>query len=229
MKILVTGSNGFIGKWVLKELKDLNYKAIAFPGDVCDMRTFPKGPYDMVIHLAAKVDKKYWRSKYLYKVNVEGTKKLLKKYSDSKFIYISSTDTEKVILSEYGKTKKAPEGAVLENPNNLVIKLPSVFGPGDKHNKLIPRLFKKYLVNEECRILNNNENEYMYVEDIAMYIVSFMYKKGVIRPEGFKIRNSDLSIMIRAVCKGEKIRYRTTKERHFIFCLEQYLLHLLGK
>ena len=74
MKVLVTGATGFIGKWVMKELGANEHTAVAFSGDVRDKSTFPKGAFDVIIHLAAKVDKKFWRSNDLYKVNVGGTK-----------------------------------------------------------------------------------------------------------------------------------------------------------
>lgn len=223
MKVLVTGATGFIGKWVMKELDASEHTAIAFSGDVRDKSTFPKGSFEVIIHLAAKVDKKFWGSNDLYKVNVEGTKNLLEQYSDSKIVYISSADVEKEILSKYAKTKKEPENLVLRNPKNLVMRPPSIFGPGDTHDKLIPRLFKKYIESEECKIMNNDENEYMYVGDVAKRIVDGMGKQGIIRLRGFKVRNLDLDTMIHAVCGGEKLLNITPEERYFLVCLEQCL------
>ena len=221
MKVLITGSTGFIGRWVIKELEVSGYTSVAFPGDVRDRNTFPRGPFAIIIHLAAKVDKKFWESDDLHRVNVEGTKNLLEQYPNSKIIHISSTDVEKEILSEYARTKKESEKLVLSNPDNLVVRPPSIFGPGDPHDKLIPRLFKKYLESKECKILNNDENEYMYVGDVAKCIVANMDKKGIVRLEGFRIRNLELDTMIRAVCKGENISNLTLQERYFFTCLDQ--------
>ncbi len=223
MKVLVTGATGFIGKWVMEKLDVSEHTAIAFSGDVRDKSTFPKVSFEVIIHLAAKVDKRFWGSNNLSKVNVEGTENLREQYSDSKIVYISSADVEKEIWSEYAKTKKESENLILRNPKNLVMRPPSIFGPGDPHDKLIPRLFRKYLEGEECEIMNNDKNEYMYVADIAKYIVDGMDKQGIIRLKGFKIRNFDLDRMIRAVCEGKKLPNLTSEERDFFVCLEQCL------
>ena len=224
MRILVTGAKGFIGEWVLKDLDVTEHTATVFTGDVREKSTFPKELFDVIIHLAAKVDKRFWMSNDLYRVNVEGTQNLIEHYPESKLIYISSADIEKEVLSEYAKTKKEAEALVLRNSENLVVRLPSVFGPGDTHDKLIPRLFKKYLEHKECSILNNNENEHMYVGDAANYIVAGMDRKGIIRLRGFKVRNFDLDTMIRAVCQGEKIPKLMPEAATFFACLENCLL-----
>lgn len=224
MKILVTGATGFIGKWVMKELGASEHTAVAFSGDVRDKSTYPKGPFDVIIHLAAKVDKKFWRSNDLYKVNVGGTKNIVEHYSNSKVVYISSADVEKKTLSEYAKTKKKAENIVLSNSKNLVIRPPSIFGPGDKHDKLITRLFKKYMENGVCEIYNDDENEYMYVGDVVGHIVAGMDYQGISRPRGFKIKNLDLDTMIRAICLGEKIPDLTPEEQKFFSNLEHCLL-----
>lgn len=213
MRILVTGASGFIGKYVMQELDNTEHLALAFLGDVRDRNTFPGESFDVIIHLAAKVDKRFWQSddfyqvNDLYQVNVEGTKNLLEYYLDSKFIYVSSADVEKESLSKYAGTKKIAEDFVLANPSNLVIRPPSVFGPGDPHDKLIPRLFRKHLKGEKCEILNNDENEYMYVQDVSNRIIVNMNRTGIVRLEigSFKIRNLDLDAMIRAVCQGETL------------------------
>ena len=224
MKVLVTGATGFIGKWVMEELDAREHTAVAFSGDVRDKSTFPKVSFEVIIHLAAKVDKIFWGSNNIFKVNVEGTENLRELYSGSKIIYISSADVEKNTLSKYAKTKKEPENLILRNPKNLVMRPPSIFGPGDPHDKLIPRLFRKYLKGGECKIMNNDKNEYMYVRDLAKYIVDGMDKQGIIRIRGFKIRNFDLDTMICAVCEGKKLSNLTPEEKYFFVCLEQCLL-----
>jgi len=184
-------------------LGNTEHLALAFLGDVRDESTFPEESFDVIIHLAARVDKKLWQSDDLYQVNVGGTRNLLERYPDSKFIYVSSADVEKRFLSEYAESKKEAEDLVLASPRNLAIRPPSVFGPGDPHDKLIPRLFGKYLEGKECQILNNSENEYMYVQDVSDYIIINMNRNRIVRLRGFKVRNLDLDAMIRAVCRGE--------------------------
>jgi nucleoside-diphosphate-sugar epimerase len=223
VRILLTGARGFIGQWVVKTLEAKNHSVIAFSGDVRDRNTFPLVSVDIVVHLAAIVDKRFWKSDNLFDVNVKGTQNLIEHYQDAKIVFISSTDVEKDILTDYARTKKEAESLVMLNPGNLVIRPPSVFGLGDTHDKLIPRLFKKHLEGQECIITNNNENEYIHVRKAAQFIVDNMDERGIKRLAGFKIRNQNLDKMVRAVCKGEKILTLSHKEQKFFTSLKECL------
>ena len=76
MKVLITGSTGFLGKWVLKKINEASHSVIVFSGDVRDRKTFPRVSVDAVVHLAAVVDKRFWDSDRLFEVNVIGTQNL---------------------------------------------------------------------------------------------------------------------------------------------------------
>lgn len=227
MRILVTGSEGFIGQWVMRELEKTEYAASGFRGDVRDKSTFPKEPFDAVIHLAALIPhRQRHTSDDLYEVNVQGTKNLLEAFPYSKIIFISTTDVTRDELTEYAQTKLEAERIVSARRNSLIIRLPSVFGPNQRQKKLIPLLFEKYCNNEPCKIINNELKEYIYVEDAAQQIVAKMDKKGIVRIEGFKIRNLDLDVIIRAICKGDEIPKQSFEYQKLINqlnrCLPQY-------
>ena len=225
MKVLVTGATGFIGEWVMKELSVSEHSTVAFSGDVRDKSTFPKEPFDVIIHLAAIVTHRENQTVGdFYEVNVQGTKNLCKAYSSAKMIYISSTDVTREPLSDYAKSKLEGEKIVEKQDNYIIIRLPSVFGPKQRQIKLIPLLFRKYCQNGECNIINNDLREYVYVGVLAKQIVDIMDQKGIIKIKGFRIRNLDLDTMIRAICKGEKIPDLTAEEKKFFSNLEQCLL-----
>jgi nucleoside-diphosphate-sugar epimerase len=230
MKVLVTGARGFIGRWVIKELESVGHTVIILPGDVRNKNAFPKVPIKVVIHLAAIIThREQYDSNDLYEVNVQGTKNILEAYPDAKMVYISTTDIEREQLSEYAKTKLESEKLVEQKDNYVVIRLPSVFGPQQRQNKLIPLLFKKYCRNTECTISNNDLREYIFIEDVAKQIVNNIEKTGIIRIEGFKIRNFELDAMIHAVCKGNIIPNLTQQEKYFLACLEKCLPTYQGK
>jgi len=109
MKILLTGSNGFLGKLILKELENQNevlslsrsskhYK-ISLEKSI----PFFKDKFEVIIHSAGKahsIPKTEIQKKEFYEINVIGTQNLLKGLNNStlpsQFVFISS-------VAVYGK------------------------------------------------------------------------------------------------------------------------------
>src|SRR5690606_39032470 len=98
MKVLVTGANGFVGSWLVRELNKQNHdvKILARKssdlselngtdyelciGDVTDLDSFSLAVKncDSVFHLAGVVGYSKAQLGLMQKVNVEGTRNLLK-------------------------------------------------------------------------------------------------------------------------------------------------------
>ena len=208
----------------MKELVASEHIAVAFSGDVRNRNTFPKGLFEIIIHLAARIPHRQNQTAGdLCEVNVQGTENLCKAFPSAKMVCISTTDINRKQLSEYAKSKLEAEKIIEKQENYVIIRLPSVFGPKQRQNKLIPLLFRKYCQNGECTINNNDTREYIYVEDVATQIISNILEKGIITLRGYKIRNVDLDTMIRAVCKGEIISELTFEEQEFFVRLTQCL------
>lgn len=156
MKLLLTGSSGFIGSYFQS-----NY------GDKCDIETFSflKDDFDSldltqvdtVIHLSALVHQMGGAAKEKYtKVNVDNTLALAQKAKQSgvkQFVFISSvkvygeeTDTPYTEVTkcepqdDYGKSKLAAENLLMEmEDNNFIVSIlrtPIVYGKGVKANIL---------------------------------------------------------------------------------------------
>ena len=111
MKILLTGSSGFLGKYIYKSLSinnkidTLSRNNSTYNIDLSNKIPDFKTSYNMVIHAAGKAhdqSKEAVINKLFYKVNVLGLKKLLlgleKIGVPSKFVFISS-------VSVYGLSK----------------------------------------------------------------------------------------------------------------------------
>ncbi len=206
--ILVTGTNGFIGSEIVKLLHKKNLSFQIFTGDITNLHDINQynNDYDTVIHLASIIThKNSIPDNNLYNINVNGTRNLLEKFSDSHFVYISTADVERNNLTEYAESKLISEKLVLgRNINNLVIRLPSIFGAGSKQKKLIPLLLDKYLKDTGFCISNNEEREYMYVEECASLIIDNLQKNGVIRLSGTKIYNTELENIIKDIISGKQ-------------------------
>lgn len=223
MKILVTGASGFIGRWVMETVGCAGHQTVAFCGDVRDRRTFPNVRVDVIIHMAALVDKKFWKSGQISDVNVNGTQNLADHYPGVKMVFMSSADVESEALTEYGQSKKRAEHVVAKHPENLIIRPPSVFGPGDTHDKLIPRLLAKYLDGKKCTVRDDHEGEYLYVKRLARLVADALGREGLMRFDGVRIGNRLLESMVCAVCARERITGLSVAEMDFVADLAEYV------
>ena len=174
---LVTGGNSFIGRHLVSELirRDVNTTVYArsiktipeewigkvkvVEGDIIDNNSLLNlgDKFDVVFHLAAyvhKTPKSDDEKKYVFAVNVEGTKNLLESLSDSvgNIVFFSSVsvygndmgrnldeDTSTNPTTLYGKTKLSAEQLVIDYGNKhkfktTILRLPLVYGPGNKGN-----------------------------------------------------------------------------------------------
>lgn len=173
MKILITGTNSGLGKWLSKQ----------FPN--CDeftreskLRDYPSGkqwapdgsgysyvPYDLIIHCAGNVQHSNWDNVELdlFEDNVFLTRNLIK-IPHKKFIYISSIDEAK--NSPYGITKRISEIIVKDLCNDYLILRPSaLLGKEMKKNT-----FQKIVSGENIALTKNTVMNYILYEDVLKSI-----------------------------------------------------------
>ena len=215
--VLVTGANGFLGRHFVSSLMKLkadinvlvrNYdrvipewgeKVKIFTGDINDNKLLENAcrGVEIVLHLASYVHQKPRTEeeiKYIYEVNVKGTKNILSSLSTSvqHIIFISTVSVygreigesidEKVQAepsTPYGHTKLEAEEVIRgwgkkKQVMTTSLRLPLVYGPGNKGNiyKMIRAIDKGYFVmigtGENKRSMVNARN----VVDAALEIVN---------------------------------------------------------
>ncbi|MCD4756678.1 MAG: NAD-dependent epimerase/dehydratase family protein [Arcobacteraceae bacterium] len=154
MKILLTGSSGFIGKYFIKKYnKKYDIRIFSFLNDNID--ELDLDGIDSIVHLSALVHQMGGASKEEYeKVNVTQTMQLANKAEVSgvkQFIFMStvkvygeetnSVYTEETLCvpeDEYGKSKLKAEKELLklqdDNFQVSIIRTPIVYGNGVKEN-----------------------------------------------------------------------------------------------
>ena len=151
LKILITGSLGFLGKHLVAELKnDKNFELLCLTRknedisylqnlginyQTCDL--FDKSsiePHiknsDLIIHLAAKLRSKNDEEKL--KNNIESTQNILDCCSDKQRIIFSSSTLADNPLDAYGKSKKTCEDIIMASKiPYTILRMSIIFGPND--------------------------------------------------------------------------------------------------
>jgi len=175
MKILLTGSEGFIGKNLQSFLKD-EHQLICIDKKLgndlinCDLDY----DVDLVIHLAGlsgvrqsldnPVD--YWTN------NVIGSHRIFEKFKDKKILYASSSTANEpwrnpYAMSKYYMEKIAPK-------NSLGMRFTTVYGPGAREGMLIPKLIK-----DDVSYINvDHFRDFIHVEDL-MSAIKILIKNDV--------------------------------------------------
>ena len=209
MNILITGSNGFIGKSLIKYLKNHTDHVIY---------TFSKNNYiseleniikkiDIVFHFAGinKSENKI----YFEKINVNLTQKLCDLISkNSKTILFYASSTQVILDNDYGKSKKKGEQICLnleKQSNNKVyiLRLPGIFGDGCKpnYNSVVSTFCYNTVNKKNLRIIDpNKEIDLLFIEDLCGQLNQLINKvessKFIKLKDVHKISIKDLAIII---------------------------------
>ena len=185
MNVLVTGSNGFVGKNLVSELKNIrdkknkkyDVKLNIFEYDLGineDKLDYFCENADFVFHLAG-VTRPKDESEFM-KVNFGFTSKLLstlKKYKNKAPVLITSS-IQAALDNPYGKSKKAGEELVFKygkdnNVNVYVFRLTNVFGKWSRPNFSSVVATFCYNISHNLPIKINNENTVLnlvYIDDV---------------------------------------------------------------
>ena len=186
MKLLITGSTGFVGSYFVSKYKDkYEIKTFSFLKD--DINTLDCNEIDVVFHLSALVHQMNEVDAIEYeKVNVRQTLDLAKKAKESgvkHFVFMStvkvygeetsSVYTENTICNpedEYGKSKLKAELELLklenENFKISILRTPIIYGYGVKANiKNLVNLVNKVPVLPFGKI--DNRRSMVYVGNIC--------------------------------------------------------------
>lgn len=217
MKIIVTGSKGFIGFHLLNHLEQLGHETFGLDIDNCDLCNFSKlvsivkkiEP-DAIFHLAAQLPiasdeahEKFFRS------NIQATFNLLESAREikvRKFIYASTMNvygktrclpvderhtTEPVNI--YGLTKLLSENLFNFYAQNLgyrviVLRFSGVFGPG-RNSGAIASFVSKALKGETIKVDSDGSDAWdtLYVKDVIAAYIAALEKINDFKYEVFNI------------------------------------------
>ena len=180
MKILLTGSDGFIGKNLSVWLSEKRFNVIGLDRSLgnelltCDLNY----DVDVVIHLAglSGVRQSFENPTDYWKQNVIVTQRIFDHFKNKKILYASSSTAYEpwrnpYAMSKYGMEQIAPA-------NSLGMRFTTVYGPGAREQMLIPRILR----NDVPYINTNHSRDFIHVYDICSAIESLLKQKqtGVI-------------------------------------------------
>ena len=176
MKILVTGSNGFIAKNLIVKLKEHKYEVLEFNRKDNFLNLHEKiSNCDLIFHLAG--ENRSEKEESFIKSNINLTKEICRICSFNKLkiplIFSSSIHSNK--STPYGKSKKIAENSLrdlnLSNKNPIKIyRLPGVFGKWCKpfYNSVVATFSHSLANNLEMNIINpDNIIQLIYIDDLV--------------------------------------------------------------
>ena len=173
MNILLTGSEGFLGKNLSKFLQDRAHNII--PLDIntgndilsCNL----KYDVDCVIHLAGlsgvrdSLDNpvEYWTN------NVVASHRVFKQFKNGpKILYASSSTAREPWRNPYAMSKFYME--TIAPHNALGMRFTTVYGPNARESMLIPRILR----NDVPYINTNHSRDFIHVDDLVRAIDSLI-------------------------------------------------------
>ena len=184
MKILITGSNGFIGKNLKAELQNKGYNEILEWNKTTtekEIDTYTRN-CNFVIHLAGENRPK--DIKDFEVINVGLTQKLIKKLkaNNNKCPILFASSIQATLDNEYGRTKKKAEEIIQKygkenNINTYIYRLPNVFGKWCKPNyNSVIATFCNNIARGLPVKLNNKDVvlELAYIDDVVSEFIDVM-------------------------------------------------------
>ena len=213
MKILITGSDGFIGQHLKLFLQD-KHQLICLDKKsgnyilTCDLNY----DVDMVIHLAGlsgvrdSLDKPtdYWIQ------NVVASHRIFKNFKDKRILYASSSTAREPWRNPYAMSKFYMEH--IAPANTMGMRFTTVYGPNAREEMFIPKLLR----NDVDYINIDHKRDFIHVNDILTAISLLMtnkIKKRKIIDIGTGISHSLIDIISHLNIDIENKRVGTMFER----------------
>lgn len=209
--VLVTGADGFIGKYLVRRLKEEGYTVYTFDvkdGDIADcLLDFPDVKH--VFHLAGMTFvPKSWSEPYeFYRTNVLGTANILNfchknkcsitipstyMYGNPKYLPVDEKHPIDSNASPYHNTKYLSELIAMFYAEKMdvpctIMRLFNVYGMGQNENFIVPHLIKEVCSDVEEIVVKDIEpkRDYVYIEDVVDALVKSIQKTE----ERFRIYN----------------------------------------
>jgi nucleoside-diphosphate-sugar epimerase len=174
MKILLTGSNGIIGKFLAAKLKDYDIVAPkkSYVDFTCrqhvDNLFNSYDRFDLVIHCAVRGGSRLYHDSWdVLDDNIRMYYNILEhKNKYNKFITFGSGAEDYLFHTPYGLSKKVIHKSILDQFNFYNIRIFSLFGEGELDTRFIKSALSSYINKKPIQIHNNKFMDFFYMEDL---------------------------------------------------------------
>lgn len=174
MKILLVGSEGFIGKHVFWRLRSLGFEVVCWDKKIGRSIINQEVPVvDIIIHLAANLfdhfNDNYLSTRYILNQS-DRFKKII--FTSSAAVYGDKINAKEedvqVPFGEYGETKWREENAIIESGKDYsILRLGNVYGCGTDHGVF------NYFIHGGKNINGDGEQvrDFVHVDDVVVVIL----------------------------------------------------------
>ena len=172
MIVSVTGSSGFIGKWLVKRLIQDGHEVREWDRHIDrEIADWELEGADFVVHLAAMADVRasMLEPELWYKNNVTTTTRIQRICNKNKIplVYASSSCVHAWWKSPYGTTKKINEETAF--PGQVGLRFTTVYGEGARDSMFIGKLLRN-----EIKYATNHTRDFIHVSDVVEGIMLFI-------------------------------------------------------
>ena len=176
MKILMTGSDGYIGSHLTPYLESKGHEIDEYRGDILDFIIEDSNLPDMIIHLAALtgVRKSIEMPDQYYEVNVMGTREVFMACQEYGVpVLFASSSNAKEVTNPYAETKLVNE---LERPDNSVGFRPHTVYPGRQD-----MLFETLKRGDVTYINGGHYRDFTHIDDLCSAIFTIAENYGILK------------------------------------------------
>jgi nucleoside-diphosphate-sugar epimerase len=164
MKVLLTGSSGFIGRNFFKQyIGKYDFLCLDMKEDNDDIRKHTRdSSIEAVVHLGAYagVRRSHEIPQQFWEMNVDGSRNIFNQYKDVPIIYASSSSIYEWWLSPYATTKKVVEE--IAPPNSIGLRFHTVYGVDSRPDMLYDKMLKR-----KVEYITNHTRDWTHVEDVC--------------------------------------------------------------
>lgn len=204
MKVLVTGSNGFIGKHLIAELsyQNIEYLEVDNSIDLCQPNCLDSiGPVDIVYHLAAKtyIPDSFNNPLKFFENNFQSTLNVLeycKKFNariimPSTYLYgnpeyLPIDESHPISPSSPYSTSKLISESLIQSYSKdfgvegIILRLFNVYGSHSNPNFLIPKIIYQAINKKSVELFDPRpKRDFVYVSDVVDALIKSAFLKEI--------------------------------------------------